>query len=127
MNSHADIANDLAERVRIVMQTDAKDVLLKHREITGVGMAWRNGQVKFVVQTESYEKVTELRRILPEHFRDFSVAVETADLAKAASRESLLADDDLEQRIVQRRRFPLFSAIAEWLNQKSKWIAFARR
>lgn len=90
MSAIDDEMGRLAEHVRFVMRTRVPEVTENNPRVTGAGMAWRDGVLKFVVQTDRMANVIALRDELPSTIEDFPTTVEVASMPLAASAEDML-------------------------------------
>jgi hypothetical protein len=73
----SDRASFLAGRIRHVMETRAGEAYqVGGANVCSAGMVWRDGFLKFVVQTDSIEKVGLLREQLPDDVEGFPVVIE---------------------------------------------------
>lgn len=124
MKNHAEAATNLAQRLRLVMETDAK-VVMRDKDVSGVGLAWRDGTIKFVVQTDSIEKAGSLRARLPERFQDFPLMIERPPLSEAAS-GPWLDEKAFKTRVAQDCQHPWLRRLARRLWPQQSWLAFAR-
>lgn len=79
-------AEPLAARLRLVMETHAAKVM-ERPGVSGAGVAWRRGCLRFVVQTDSTDKVEALLATLPAQVEGFPVSVEVEALSTAAEDE----------------------------------------
>jgi hypothetical protein len=117
MNTHEDAASHLARRVELVM-TEHADRVVKDPAVSGAGIAWREGMLKFVVRTDSLENAALLqsRLRLPSAIQDFPLTFEVASLPKAAERSGAWP--------VPRRRWRWLARLERvFFPQRDCWLA----
>ena len=116
-NSHAE-TEITAQRLRLVMTEHAERVI-KQDDVSGVGVAWRDGEIRFVVQTDSTDKVERLKKRLPGAVVGFPLFVEVGDVARAAQ-----SSDANESPASALPRLSFWSRICRVFRPHSGWLAF---
>lgn len=114
----SEVADQIASRVRTVMQTRAKQVL-DHPGVSAVGVAWRRGDLRFVVQTDSIARVGMLKRDLPDTIEGFVLDVELQHLPHTVQGADWVKAQRKERSLARRLKGLLF-----W---RRDWLAFAAR
>lgn len=117
----ADNANKLADRLRFVMEHHATDVM-KRPDVSGVGVAWREGALRFVVQTDSTNEVEGLKRELPAQVEGFPLRVEVEALARAAA-----MDGGVDERPCLERRGSALRRLARLFSPGGRWLRLVRK
>lgn len=68
-------AVELASRLRNVMEKHAESVR-QIDGVTGAGVAWRDGTLKFVIETDSFASIESLSHSLPAAVQGFPALIE---------------------------------------------------
>ncbi len=101
----------MAQDLRRFMQEYAPSISEKNPDASAVGVGWREGDLRFIVQAQTLENVEKLKMRLPEEILGFRLRAELCDVPNAAVR---LRGDSIEIMVPRR---PLRSRLSAWISK----------
>ncbi len=82
-----DRARELGSRIRTAYEA-RREELLQIPGVSGVGIGWRDGHLRFIIEAESFDQAKVLRASLPQQVDDFPIFVEVAGATVAAEQQT---------------------------------------
>ncbi|MEM1165266.1 MAG: hypothetical protein AAGI30_03150 [Planctomycetota bacterium] len=96
--AHESISFDEAEKL---IQQHGLGIVRDHPEVDGIGIAPRNGELRFIVGVENEAAIEKLQGVLGTHVAGFPVHIEIVEMVSVATMEidgdDTTYDDDFDE------------------------------